>query len=159
MRYVDRLSPQLLMLSKVATPLQEKISFMDFIFFHLATTIYHSLKKRAELNVFPLLLPLQGGRCGSRGCFSPSMCLRLYILPATRQSFSMLYSSINLHLSSLFLLNWVFLSPVFSYSCPSFSPPTHPWSYYHISLPHELYSQAERKSNDRKGKNSCFLRD
>lgn len=31
------------------TPGQEKISFMDFIFFHLATTIYHSSKRRAEL--------------------------------------------------------------------------------------------------------------
>lgn len=135
------------------TPEQEKISFMDFIFLHLATIIYQSSKGRGELNVFPLLLLLQAERCGW-GCFSPFMYLRVYILPSTQQSFSMFYSSISLHLSFLFFLNWAFFSPVFS-----FFPPTRPWSYYHISLPHELYSQAERKSNDTGGENSCFLHD
>lgn len=159
LRYVDRLSPLLLILSKVATPLQQDrrksvLWILSFSIWQLQSTTL----PRREQNLMSSLcycLFREGGV--EDGAASPHSHIWDYIPPSTWQSFSMLYSSINLHLSSLFLLNWAFLSPVFSYSCPFFSPPTHPQSYYHISLPHELYSQAESKSN-RRGKILAFCK-
>lgn len=101
------------------TPAQQKIGFMDF------SVSCHYSKVRAELNVSPLLLRLQGGTCGSWGCFFPFMYLGLYILPSTWQSFSyaifiMQPSSFpSLHFELGLLISCLILVP------PSLHPHTH----------------------------------
>lgn len=156
LRYVDRLSPQLLTLSNVATPLcqdRKKSVLWILSFFHLATTIYQSSKTRGELDVFPLLLLLQGKRCGSWGCFSPFMSLRLYIhnspfLCSIHQS-TFIFPPSSFWTRS-YLLSSLILVP------PSLHPHTH--GVITICLMSSTVKQKEIAMTQ-EGKNSCFLHD
>lgn len=79
-------------------PGQEKISFMDFIFFPFGNYNLPVFQDERRTWCFPFATASPGKEVWKLGLLLP---IHVSETPYTQQSFSMFYSSINLHLSSL----------------------------------------------------------